>query len=67
MDLTDATLAVLLAARIHGMDEAVRRTAERCVKLLPNHQRSLMLQIVASRKPLELIAHLAETDLDCGR
>ncbi|BBP77352.1 hypothetical protein PHLH7_34560 [Pseudomonas sp. Ost2] len=35
MNLTDAVLILLLAARIHGTDEAVRASAKSCVKRLP--------------------------------
>jgi hypothetical protein len=35
MNPTDATLVLLLAARIHGTDEAVRASAKSVVKKLP--------------------------------
>lgn len=35
MTLTDAVLILLLAARIHGTDDAVRACAKRCVKNYP--------------------------------
>ncbi|MNF73576.1 hypothetical protein D3C85_1391250 [compost metagenome] len=59
MTLTDATLALLLAARIHGTDAAVRATAKRCVKLLPRSKRDLIYKVVDSRSPLELVSFLA--------
>jgi hypothetical protein len=59
MMISDATLAVLLAAKIHGTDAAVRSTAKRCAKLLPRSKRDLMFQISESKKPLELVAHIA--------
>lgn len=59
MMISDATLAVLLAAKIHGTDTAVRSTAKRCAKLLPRSKRDLMFQISESKKPLELVAHIA--------
>lgn len=59
MTLTDATLALLLAARIHGTDSAVRATAKRCVKLLPRSKRNLIYKVVDSRSPLELVGFLA--------
>jgi len=39
MNLTDATLILLLAARIHGTDEAVRASAKSVVKKLPRSKR----------------------------
>ena len=39
MNLTDATLVLLLAARIHGTDEAVRASAKSVVKKLPRSKR----------------------------
>ncbi len=39
MNLTDATLVLLLAARIHGTDEAVRASAKSVVKKLPRSMR----------------------------
>ncbi|HBO3354265.1 TPA: hypothetical protein L4S42_002077 [Pseudomonas aeruginosa] len=59
MTLSDATLALLLAARIHGTDAAVRTTAKRCVKLLPRSKRDLLYKVVDSRSPLELVALMA--------
>ncbi|WP_079767512.1 DUF7740 domain-containing protein [Pseudomonas nitroreducens] len=57
--LSDATLALLLSARTHGTDAAVRVTAKRCVKLLPRRKRDLLYKVVESRNPLELVAFLA--------
>ncbi|WP_313053415.1 DUF7740 domain-containing protein [Pseudomonas lopnurensis] len=59
MTLSDATLALLLAARIHGTDAAVRATAKRCAKLLPRSKRDLIYQVANSRSPLELVTFLA--------
>ncbi len=59
MTLSDATLALLLAARIHGTDAAVRVTAKRCVNLLPRSKRDLLYKVVDSRSPLELVALMA--------
>lgn len=39
MYLTDATLMLLLAARIHGTDEAVRASAKTVIKKLPRSKR----------------------------
>ncbi|MFO7038605.1 hypothetical protein P3C61_07670 [Pseudomonas aeruginosa] len=48
MTLLDATIALLLTARIHGTDAAVRATAKRCVKLLPRSKRDVLFQVVGA-------------------
>jgi hypothetical protein len=53
MNLTDATLVLLLAARIHGTDEAVRASAKSVVKKLPRSKRDLIYKVIDSRSPLE--------------
>jgi len=58
MNLTDATLALLLAANIHGTDEAIRKTAKSVVKRLPRSKRDLIYKIIESRRPLDLVVHL---------
>lgn len=60
MTLTDATLVLFLAARIHGTDEAVRASAKICVKKLPRGKRDLMYTVINSRNPLELVGFLAQ-------
>jgi hypothetical protein len=60
MTLTDATIALLLAARIHGTDAAVRETAKRCAKLLPRSKRDLLHLVVESKSPLTLVGFLAQ-------
>ena len=52
-------LALLLTARIHGTDAAVRATAKRCVKLLPRSKRDLIYKVVDSRSPLEFVDLMA--------
>lgn len=59
MNLTDATLVLLLTARIHGTDEAVRASAKSVVKKLPRSKRDLIYK-VESRSPLDLVGFLAE-------
>ncbi|KPX04987.1 hypothetical protein [Pseudomonas syringae] len=61
MTLSDATLILLLADRIHGTDEAIREAAKRCVKKLPRSKRDLIYKVVDSSAPRELIAHLCAT------
>lgn len=60
MTLTDATIALLLAAKIHGTGAAVKATAKRCAKALPRSKRELMYNVMNSHEPLKLIAHIAE-------
>lgn len=60
MNLTDATLVLLLAARIHGTDEAVRASAKSVVKKLPRGKRDLIYKVIDSRSPLELVDFLAQ-------
>lgn len=58
-DLSYCTLALLLSARIHGTDEAVRATARRCLKQLPKRQRDLMFNVIQSRHPLQMVRTIA--------
>ena len=60
MNLTDAVIALLLASRIHGTDEAIRATAKRCAKLLPREKRELMYKIVDSRSPYTFVVFVAQ-------
>lgn len=60
MSFTDAVLILLLAARIHGTDEAVRACAKRCIKKIPRKDRSLIHEIIRSRQPLDMAYVLAE-------
>ncbi|WP_338524021.1 hypothetical protein NUH87_30730 [Pseudomonas batumici] len=61
MNLTDAVLILLLAARIHGTDDAVRASAKSCVKKLPRGKRDLIYNVINSRSPMELVALMAES------
>ncbi|WP_132706227.1 DUF7740 domain-containing protein [Pseudomonas pseudonitroreducens] len=61
MTLTDAVIALLLAARIHGTDDAVRATAKRCAKQLPRSKRDLMFKIVDSRAPHAFVVVMAQS------
>lgn len=60
MNLTDATLVLLLAARIHGTDEAIRASAKSVVKKLPRGKRDLIYQVIDSKTPLDLVNFLAQ-------
>nr|WP_100548320.1 MULTISPECIES: hypothetical protein [unclassified Pseudomonas] len=60
MNLQDATLALFLAARIHGTDSAIKATAKRCAKQLPRSKRDLMFVIVDSNEPLKLVNYLTQ-------
>lgn len=60
MSLQDAVLALLLAAKIHGTNSAVRATAKRCAKNLPRSKRDIILNIAASSDPLKLVHYIAD-------
>jgi hypothetical protein len=60
MNLTDATLILLLAERIHGTDEGVREAAKSVVKKLPRSKRDLIYNVINSPSPLELVRHVAQ-------
>ncbi|UUY08679.1 hypothetical protein LRS11_01125 [Pseudomonas sp. J452] len=58
--LTDATIALLLAAKIHGTNAAVQATAKRCSQRLPRSKRDLMFTVMNTRDPMKLIEHIAQ-------
>lgn len=60
MNLTDAMLVLLLAARIHGTDKAVRTSAKSVVKKLPRSKRDLIYKVIDSDSPLDLLGYLIE-------
>jgi hypothetical protein len=60
MNLTDATLVLALAARIHGTDEAVRASAKSVIKQLPRSKRALIYNVIDSRRPLEMVDFLLQ-------
>ncbi|RJG08647.1 hypothetical protein D3879_22395 [Pseudomonas cavernicola] len=60
MTIIDATIALLLAAKIHGTNEAIKATAKRCAKQLPRSKRYLMFSVIDSSKPLLLVDFLAK-------
>ncbi|MCY1278485.1 hypothetical protein D9M68_241500 [compost metagenome] len=60
MTLVDAMLALLLAAKLHGSDAAVRSTAKRCAQRLPRRQRGMMFTVAASSTPLQLVRRIAD-------
>jgi site-specific DNA-cytosine methylase len=61
MNLTDATLVLLLAAHIHGTDEAVRASAESVLKKLPRSKRRPIYKVIGAKSPLALVRLLADT------
>ncbi|MDH0060105.1 hypothetical protein [Stutzerimonas stutzeri] len=65
MNLTDATIALLLTAKIHGTNAAVQATAKRCSQRLPRSKRDLMFTVMNSREPLRLVEHIAQ-NLELG-
>ncbi|MGX1174380.1 DUF7740 domain-containing protein [Pseudomonas sp. R151218B TE3479] len=67
MNLTDATLVLLLAARIHGTDEAVRASAKSVLKKLPRSKRDLIYKVILSAAAiLANLATLAQMALILG-
>lgn len=60
MNLTDATIAPLLAAKIHSKGSAVKATAKRCSQLLPRSKRDLMFTV------MKLIDHIAQYKLSAS-
>ncbi|MGU1745216.1 DUF7740 domain-containing protein [Pseudomonas aeruginosa] len=60
MNLTDATIALLLTAKIHGTNAALQATAKRCCQRLPRSKRDLMFTVMNSREPLRLVEHIAQ-------
>lgn len=56
MNLTDATLVLLLAARIPGTDEAIRASAKSGLKKLPRGKRDLIYEVFDSWNPLDLVS-----------
>ncbi|MEO9335759.1 hypothetical protein ABI260_26055 [Pseudomonas guguanensis] len=60
MNLTDATIALLLTAQIHGTNAAVQATAKRCSQRLARSKRDLMFTVMNSREPLKLVDHIAQ-------
>ncbi|AYC33029.1 hypothetical protein D3880_11935 [Pseudomonas cavernae] len=60
MTIVDATIALLLAAKIHGTNEAIKATAKRCAKQLPRSKRDLMFSVIDSSNPLLLVDFLAK-------
>lgn len=60
INLTDAVLILLLAARIHDTDEGVRVAAKRVVKKLPRSKRDGIYKVIDSKSPLRMVTLIAE-------
>lgn len=60
MNLTDAVIVLLLAARIHGTEQAVRTSAKSVVKKLPRSKREMIYKVIDSPSPLLMVALIAE-------
>ena len=60
MNLTDALLILLLAARIHGTDEGVRAAAKSVVKKLPRSKRDGICKVIDSKSPLRMVEVIAQ-------
>lgn len=59
MTLTDAIIVLLLAEKIHGTEEAIRKSAKNMAKKLPRSKRGLMYDIAESKNPRDLMRHIA--------
>ncbi|KYC24769.1 hypothetical protein WM94_08685 [Pseudomonas sp. ABFPK] len=59
MTLTDAIIVLLLAEKIHGTEEAIRRSAKNMSKKLPRSKRGIMYDIAESKSPRDLMRHIA--------
>ncbi|WP_236165631.1 hypothetical protein [Pseudomonas fulva] len=59
MTLSDAVLVLLLAERIHGTNDAVRRAGKNVVKKLPRSKRDILYDLIDSPNPVKLIQHIA--------
>lgn len=59
MTLSDAVLVLLLAERIHGTNDAVRRAGRNVVKKLPRSKRDILYDLIDSPNPVKLIQHIA--------
>lgn len=51
MTLSDAILVPMLADRIHGSDEAVRREGKNIVKKLPRSKRDIIYELISNPAP----------------
>jgi site-specific DNA-cytosine methylase len=60
MNLTDAMLVLLLAARIHGTDDGVRAAAKSVVKKIPRSKRDGIYKVIDSKSPLKMVELIAE-------
>ncbi|MDD1963767.1 hypothetical protein NPS29_00380 [Pseudomonas putida] len=60
MNLTDAMIVLLLAARIHGTDEGVRAVAKNVVKKLPRSKRDGVYKVIDSKQPLRMVWLIAD-------
>lgn len=59
MKLSDAVLVLLLAERIHGTNDAVRRAGKNVGKKLPRSKRDILYDLIDSPNPVKLIQHIA--------
>lgn len=59
MTLSDAILILMLADRIHGTEQAIRRAGKNVIKKLPRSKRQIIYDLIDSPQPRELIKHIA--------
>lgn len=60
MNVDDALLVLLLAEKIHGTDEGVRRAAKNILKKLPRGRRNVIYELIASKSPLGVVRYIAK-------
>lgn len=60
MNMIDATICLLMAAKIHGTDQALRVTAKSLIKKLPRSARGMMFAIINSKTPMILLSRVVE-------
>lgn len=59
MTLTAATIVLLLAEKIHGTAQAIRKSAKNMTERLPRSKRDLMYGIAEGKNPRDLMRHMA--------
>lgn len=59
MTLSDAILILMLADRIHGTEQAIRRAGKNVIKKLPQSKRQIIYDLIDSPQPRDLIKHIA--------
>lgn len=61
MRFIDALLSLALAARIHGTDKAVSRTARLVVKRVAAQHRPIVANVLSAPSPCAMVRHIVAT------